>query len=296
MIKYAHNENLVITDYVKNNILGKTFKTKKHGYLKVIGVYDYYQNNKNKLLRYICKFENTGYERLAFATAIKNGNVKDKYSKILCSVGYVGEYKGDYSKHFLFIHWQGMIERCYNEKYTCYRENGEVDERWHSFSNFIEDCENLLGYNEMIEHSNVKFTIDKDYIKEGNQIYSKDNCCFLPQTLNAFILNQNKKRDYNYEGIYLRSDSLKFRASIRFQGKTKNIMQSDNPEIVHDAYWDEKLNIAKIYFENEFSYLSDKLKKIIYDRIELKYNMSKKELKRAIEDNYFNNIIKEKRK
>jgi hypothetical protein len=104
----------------------------------------------------------------------------------------------------------------------------------------------------------------------------------------------NKNREYNFEGVYLRSDSLKFRSSIRFEGKTKSIKQSEDPVIAHDAYWKEKFNIAKIYLENEFSYLNDELKQIVYNRVKLKYSISKEELNRAIKDGYFNSLIKDK--
>lgn len=291
MKNYIHKENLS-TKFALETFLGKTFNSNNCGEFEVIGIYDTYRNNSNTLLRYICKFKNTGFETLALATAIKNGNVKDRYAKILCGVGYVGDYDGEYSKHFLFVHWQRMIERCYNNKNIYYREFGEVDERWYSFSNFIEDCKYLLGYNEMIEHLEDNFTVDKDYIKEGNYIYSKNNCCFLPQSLNAFILNTKKNRDYDFEGLHLRTDSFKFRASIRFEGKTKHIIESKNPKIVHEAYWKEKFNIANIYFANKYSYLSNEIKQIVYNRINLKYIASNKELNRAINDGYFDLLIK----
>lgn len=294
MKTYKHNESLV-TKYARENLIGKTFNSNNFGEFKVVGIYDTYTNNHRTLIRYICKFLKTGYETLALANAIKNGSVKDKYIKFLCGIGYAGEFEGNYSKHFLYVHWQGMIERCYNEKIVLYRELGEVDEAWHSFSNFIEDCKDLLGYIEMIENPSVKFSIDKDFVKEGNQVYSKKYCCFIPQALNTFILNTNKNREYDFEGLHMRGDSLKFRSSIRYEGKTKSIMQSEDPLIAHEAYWKEKFNIANIYLENDFSFLSDELKQLVYNRVKLKHEISKNELKRAMKDGYFDSLIKEKR-
>lgn len=286
MKEYEHNRDLEIK-HKSDKYIGKIFQSKNCGEFKIIGIYGV---DSNRHLQYICKFLNTGFETLTISTCIKNGSIIDKYARILCGVGYAGDYKGNYSNHFLFIHWSSMIERCYNPKYTCYREFGEVNKNWYCFSTFIEDCKNLSGYKEMKEHPNIRFDLDKDFINESNQIYSKYTCCFLPHFFNTFILTQIKNRDYKFEGVYLRSDNLKFRSSIRFEEKTKSIIQSDNPKIAHDAYWVEKYNIAELYLENEFSYLSEELKQIIFNRIELRKTESEKELHRAIEDGYFDLI------
>jgi hypothetical protein len=295
LIKYQHNENLV-TKFALEKYIGKIFNSKNCGEFVVVGIAESYKYRGRNMLRYICRFNNTGSETLALGNAIDKGNIRDNYAKVLCNIGYPGDIKGNYSKHFLFKHWRGMIERCYNTNYTPYREEGEVTERWHCFANFIVDSKLLLGYKEMAEHPKIKFSLDKDYIIEGNQIYSKENCCFLPQDLNSFILNTNKNREYKFEGIYLRKDNLNFRASVRFNGKTKNVLESNDPIIVHDAYWEEKCKIAAFYFNNSYSFLSNEIRNIIYNRIKLKEMESKKELLKAINNNYFEELKLELKK
>lgn len=286
MLHYENNIQLIRSD---DKYINKMFTSNNCGNFIIIGINKLY---KNKIYKpyYICRFITTGYECLALDTAIDKGNVKDNYCKSVFGIGYLGDYDGNKNKDILYKTWVLMLSRCYNKNYTYYRENCFVYDRWHNFYLFKIDCENLLGYSDMIKNCNVKYSLDKDFIKQDNNIYCKELCCFMPQDINSFVLNTEKRRLYKFEGLFLRKDNMKYRASIRYNGKTRHILQSDNPLIAHESYWNEKLKIANELLTTKFGFVNQNIKEIIYNRIEIKHADSYKEIQKAIKDGYFNNL------
>lgn len=286
MTHYENDKNLIKTS---DKFIGGIFKSNQYGEFKVIGINKLYHGKLQTIPYYICKFLNTGYECLALGTAINNGSVKDNYFKSVYGVGYLGDYDGSKNKHPLYKTWVLMLGRCYNVNYPDYRKDCFVCDEWLNFSNFISDCPHLLGYKDMINNLHIKYSLDKDFICQGNSVYSKDKCCFIPQDLNSFILNTVKNRSYFFEGVYVRGDNGMFRASIRYNGKTKSIPQSDNPTLVHEAYWKEKRKIAEELLNEKYNFIDEEIKEIVFLRINIKHLFSKSELERAIAENYFNN-------
>lgn len=286
MIKLKHYENHEELIRSNDKFIGKIFSSNRCGQFKVIGINKLYKGKIHKPF-YICQFIDTGYECLALDTAILKGNVKDNYCVSVFNIGFLGDYDGKKGKDLLYKTWVQMLSRCYNEQYTNYRANCFVCDDWHCFNTFKNDCKQILGYKEMIEHQEIKYSLDKDFIFQGNNIYSKDRCCFIPQDLNSFILNTNKNRDYKFEGFYFRKDCKKYRASIRYKGKTKHIITTNNPKIAHEEYWKEKQKIAHILLTEKYSYVCEPIREIIYKRLDLKHIESAKELEKAINDGYF---------
>lgn len=286
MKHYRNYEELIRSN---DNIVGKIFSSTQCGDFKVIGINKLY---KGKIYKpyYICKFLKTGYECLALDTAILKGNIKDNYCVSVFGIGYLGDYDGNKGKDPLYKTWCQMLSRCYNEKCSDYRSNCFVCEEWHCFYTFKNDCENLLGYKDMIENPSIKYSLDKDFISQNNNVYSKEKCCFIPQDLNSFILNADKNRDFKFEGVYYRKDYRKYRASIRYKGKTKHITHSYDPRTAHEAYWKEKRNIADEILQGKYGFICKKIKTIVYDRLELKHHQSTQELEKAINNGYFKRL------
>lgn len=286
MKHYSNHEELIRNN---DNIIGKIFSSTQCGDFKVIGINKLY---KGKIYKpyYICEFLKTGYECLALDTAILKGNIKDNYCVSVFNIGFLGDYDGNKGKDPLYKTWCQMLSRCYNEKNPYYRRDCFVSEDWHCFNTFKDDCKNLLGYKDMINNPCIKYSLDKDFIFQNNNIYTKEKCCFMPQDLNSFILNMSKNRDFKFEGIHYRKDCKTYRASIRYNGKTKHIIYSKDPQIAHEEYWKEKRNIAHELLNNKYNFVCDEIKKIIYERLELKYYESQQELERAINNGYFDRL------
>ena len=159
----------------------------------------------------------------------------DKFEKTVCGVGYnsKGKFKGciggvDTKSYTL---WKSMLDRCYvshTGKYTEYADV-KVSEEWMDYQRFAE----------WFEHFYVEgWHIDKDYIKDGNKLYSKDYCLFLPPYMNNIIASMYGK------GVHKR-ESGKYRASIREDGKLRHIGTFIDEEEAINAYKIEKEKLLK---------------------------------------------------
>ena len=167
-----------INDF-KNIIPGHIYTTSQNGNLEIL------ERDHNNI---IVRFLDTGYVRSSTINKLKAGVIKDKYRPIVYGVGYYGENKipNSRSKRMLYTRWKNMISRCYNSDNKYYRLYGgvgvRVSERWHNFSNFIEDVTKIDGW-DMDKFLSNKITLDKDKLQKdkdpSEKVYSKDTCCWL---------------------------------------------------------------------------------------------------------------------
>ncbi|WP_429142557.1 hypothetical protein [Aeromonas veronii] len=88
-------------------------------------------------------------------------------------------------EHF-YSTWTAMFRRCYCQKYQAAHPTYQgctVDPEWHSLSNFKRwyDAQGDV----------VGMSLDKD-ILTGSKVYGPDQCLFVPQWLNLFILERSE--------------------------------------------------------------------------------------------------------
>lgn len=92
--------------------------------------------------------------------------------------------------------WKNMMDRCYKESHPRYFQYGGmgyyVENRWHSFDNFVEDVDKIQGFN-LESFLNGELTLDKDHLKHGNKIYSLSTCCFISRKENNKIKPSQQK-------------------------------------------------------------------------------------------------------
>lgn len=147
---------------------GRQHMTNKHGKLEVVKYVD--------SLNVQVKFFATGYETIARAGEIRNGNVKDYMSPSVCGVGFMGKgvfksiARGVVTKEYKT--WINMLNRCYDPMYQarCPTYVGcSVCAEWHNFQNFAE-------WMSTQDHEGKQ--LDKDIKVEGNKVYSPDTCTF----------------------------------------------------------------------------------------------------------------------
>lgn len=143
----------------------------------------------------------------------------------------VGVYDGkNMSATKAYFFWQNMLKRCYCEKrlddFPTYRQCSVCDE-WKTFSEFRKwfDKNYIDGYE-----------LDKDIIKKGNKIYSPQFCSFLPQRLNALIINSKKARGDLPVGVSYHAGHKKYQATLHKDGKTVYIGYFNNIEDAFLAY------------------------------------------------------------
>lgn len=97
-------------------------------------------------------------------------------------------------EHPLYSTWKNMKSRCYVKSNTSYKYYGAkgvtVDERWHTFENFVEDVDNHLENGHLLYQKD--YQLDKDI--KGDKIYSLKNCMVITAEKNKRIANTSAER------------------------------------------------------------------------------------------------------
>ena len=169
----------------------------------------------------------------------KNGNVKCPYEPRVYGIGYIGEgpYKvSENRKHTkLYDTWHDMLKRCYDskhiQKYPTYIGCSVCDE-WYNFQNFGKWYEE--NYYEI---DNERMALDKDILVKGNKVYSPNNCCFVPQSINSLFTKRDNDRGDCPVGVYYDKQNKKYKAQCSIgTGKQKGLGRYDTLETAFQAY------------------------------------------------------------
>lgn len=153
-------------------------------------------NGCNKVL---IQFIKTGYKTITTRDLIRKGEIKDRYRRTMCGVGYAGnsyskdivDFFGDQHRRWIEI-WSSMINRCYYkvsyDKTTPYYADKDifVDEYFHSCENFLRWVMKNLRYDK--SYLSV-LNIDKDYY--NSNCYSPDSCALLTPSENKCLTCDN---------------------------------------------------------------------------------------------------------
>ena len=222
------------------NRIGETHTTNNGEKLTILK----YRGN----FRYLIKFEdNTEINGVRY-DHIKNGEVKNPNTPIVYGIGYSSIGKYSQKEHrSAYRKWQGMLERCYSEKYHIKKPTYigcSVSEDWFNFQVFADwFYDETNGYKE-------GYQLDKDILKKGNKIYSSETCCFVPQEINTLLVKNDSKRGNLLIGV--RKNGNGFQARLNINGDTKIIGTYSTQEQAFLVYKEEK--------ESYIKYLADKIK------------------------------------
>lgn len=107
-----------------------------------------------------------------------------------------------------------------------------------SHQSFAEWCSKEFGYRALDEKSKV-FHLDKDWIIEGNKVYSPETCMFIPRRINNFMTNCINKNI----GVETIIRSEKFKATINDGGKRVYLGAFNTIEEASFAWKTAKLRI-----------------------------------------------------
>ena len=150
--------------------------------------------------------------------------------------------------------WKSMLRRCYSKKsqvkFPTYK-GCSVCEEWLYFSNFKKwmELQNWKGR-----------ALDKDFLVEGNKVYSPDTCLFIPNKLNSFVVTSSKTRGIYPLGVYYQKKHKNMINEYNKPYVSKSNNQTNKqiflgsyttPEAAHQRYLVEKLRQCKEYL-NEF--------------------------------------------
>ncbi len=136
--------------------------------------------------------------------------------------------------------WQGMLERCYSEKYQAkyptYIGCSVVPE-WHRFMAFRAW---------MVERDWQGRELDKDLLIQGNRVYGPQTCAFISQGLNSFTNDSAAARGDWPTGVHWSKRNGKFRAqcSNPFTGKREHLGRFTCPDQAHEAWRKRKHELA----------------------------------------------------
>lgn len=189
----------------------------------------------------------------------KLGSIKNPMKPLILGVGYFGV--GDYLSRDIITKqktpyyrlWMNILQRCYNKKNHIKRptyKGVSVCEEWHNFQSFAKWYEeNWKPF--MDEHWNL----DKDLLGDS-KIYSPKNCCFLPKTINNYLIKTYGKM--LPQGVRITSAN-NYQVRVCFKGVTKYL----------GAYKtvDEAVNVYNIEKEYNLRQLSNEWKPFLDDKI-----------------------------
>jgi len=126
--------------------------------------------------------------------------------------------------------WARILQRVYcpkfHERQPTYSKVTMCEE-WHNYQVFAK-----WFYENYIEG----FEIDKDILSDEGKAYSPSTCVFIPKRLNSFLTNKQTANTSGYIGVSRTRNGLKWRASIKIDGKGKNLGVFEEVEDAVDAY------------------------------------------------------------
>lgn len=181
---------LMATIAVKENSrIGEVFTSNEGHEFKIIE----YKGAWDVVIQFL---DSHGYTKKVQYSKCKNGEVKNPFHPSVHGVGYLGVMSNgevpkvcDNGKQTReYATWRNMLKRCYDfqslERNPTY-QGCIVVERWHSFSNFLEDMPKIENYPLWLNNPNQGISLDKDLKCKGDKVYSLETCCFLTRSDNA---------------------------------------------------------------------------------------------------------------
>ena len=218
----------------KECVVGKTFHTNSFGKLTVVE-----KVGKSKAL---VRFEETGFETVAYLSEVRRGKVADKLKPTYLGVGILGSKSTknlENNKHCKeYILWSGMLCRCYDEKYSNNKPTYKgctTSDMFRNYSFFYEWCDSQIGFSK-VDESGKSFQLDKDILVKGNKLYSEDTCCFVPQEVNLLLATSKLKRGEYPLGVSYHKRVKKYSSTVRKGGGNKHLGYFLSPEEAFLAY------------------------------------------------------------
>lgn len=134
-----------------------------------------------------------------------------------------------------YITWKSMIQRCYSKQFHLKNKSYigcSVSEEWLSFVTFKAWMENQDWRGNCL---------DKDLLYEGNKIYSKETCVFVPRLINQVIVRNRPEKVKFPQGVSYDQERGKYQAQITMYGKWEYIGRFHTEYEAASAYNRKKL-------------------------------------------------------
>lgn len=203
-----------------------------------------------------------------------SGGVKNPYYPNVYGVGATGDkYPTNFNGKKIKEHntWNGMLTRCFDdktkEKYPTYK-NVVCCKEWLLYDNFYEWVHNQSNLNKWLNGD--RWALDKDILIKGNNIYSPETCCLVPQYINNLFAVQNSKRGCLPIGVSKSKNKFLARCYNPITNKRERLGLYLTPEDAFLAYKRYKENLVKQVAQIEFD--KDNITSSCYDAM-MKYEV-----------------------
>ena len=143
--------------------------------------------------------------------------------------------------------WQGMLERCFSEKYqTLYPTYAgcNVSDNFLHYSFFCDWCHEQVGFGKVDEKGRY-WHLDKDLLFIDNKTYSETTCVFLPQEINKFFNEYGNARGEYPLGVCFHKQKDTYVAQCTVSGKPKHLGYFNTPQEAFLVYKPFKENLCK---------------------------------------------------
>ena len=152
--------------------------------------------------------------------------------------------------------WKRMLERCFSESFKQNRptyKDVTCSKEWLLMTKFIEDVSKMKGY------GFDGWQLDKDILVKGNKLYSKDDCCFVPQEINLLLTKCDNSRGEFPIGVCFHKRDGKFVAKLAINGKRKHLGLFSTPIEAFQAY--------KLAKEDQIKVVAEKWQHMLDNRV-----------------------------
>lgn len=96
-----------------------------------------------------------------------------------------------------------------------------------------------------VDDNNKHWELDKDLVFDGNTVYGRDTCVFVPHRINTLFSSSAKTRGSLPQGVTFDSFTKKYSSQVRAGGKQLKIGRFDCPKLAHRAWQIKKLEIIE---------------------------------------------------
>ena len=146
-----------------------------------------------------------------------------------------------------YVLWQGMLTRCFSEKYqTLYPtyKGCNVSDNFLNYTFFYDWCQEQIGFGKVDENGRI-WCLDKDLLFVDNKTYSETACIFVPNEINSFFIDCGNDRGEYPLGVCFDKASGKFKARCNVNSKRQYLGLFSTPEEAFTVYKPFKENLCK---------------------------------------------------
>ncbi len=204
----------------------------------------------NKIYYATCKICGTVVEKKLNSIKRNNKFCRHKHNGKIndMPVGWISQSELNMK---IYNTWKNMIRRAtskYWDKNPTYIGT-TVDESWLKLSNFVNDIQELPGYDIWVNSPKRTMMLDKDTLIKGNKHYSKDACCFIsnlessqdvnsrhPNNTEKAILVSTEKNSTPVRIINKKTNEIKNFKSFKEACREMNFNERNAWKVLSDKY------------------------------------------------------------